>query len=107
MFTTSQVSGATCQVSGVRCQVSVVRCQVSGVTCKKIMLYFFVCFCDDLLELYGGGSVINRALYFFFYKSVLGEKKFGASLGRVFYTRGLPHLVKSHSEHLVRNGVHK
>ena len=45
-----------------------VRCQVSGVTCKKkIMVYFFVCFCDDLLELYGGGSVINGAYLVIFF----------------------------------------
>ena len=55
------MSGVKCQVSGVRCQVLGVRFQVSSFTCKKIMLYFFVCFCDDLLELYGGGSVINGA----------------------------------------------
>ena len=48
------------------------RCQVSHV--KKIMLYFFVCFCDDLLELYGGGSVINGAYIVIFCIKVFWHK---------------------------------
>ena len=42
----------TRQVSGVRCQVSGVSCQVSGVTC----IFFY-----KVVELVGGGSVINGA----------------------------------------------
>ena len=69
------MSGVKCQVSGVRCQVLGVRFQVSSFTCKKIMLYFLFCFCDDLLELYGGGSVINGAyLVIFFFIKVFWDK---------------------------------
>ena len=53
---------AWCQVSHVRYHVSGVRCQVSGVTCHiKIYLFFFIFFFDNLVELVGGGSVINGA----------------------------------------------
>ena len=45
------MSGVKCQVSGVRCQVSGVRWPVSGVT-----IFFY-----KLVELVGGGSVINGA----------------------------------------------
>ena len=38
------------------------------------MLYFFVCFCDDLLELYGGGSVINGAYIVIFCIKVFWHK---------------------------------
>ena len=57
-----QVSGVSCQLSGVSCQVSHVMCQVSQVTFfprkndnkeKKKM--------DGVVELVGGGSVINGA----------------------------------------------
>ena len=63
------MSGVKCQVSGVRCQVLGVRFQVSSFTCKKnYVIYIYIFFCDDLLELYGGGSVINGAyLVIFFY----------------------------------------
>ena len=64
------VSGVMCQVSrvryhmsGVTCQMSHVRCQVSGVTCQ-INIYMYICFVffwDKVVELVGGGSVINRA----------------------------------------------
>ena len=48
-------SCVTCQVPGVRFQVSGVRCQVSGVT------FFLAGVGDKVVELVGGGSVINRA----------------------------------------------
>ena len=76
MFTPHHVSHVTChmscvrcQVSGVKCQVSGVRCQVSGVTCCmshvrshvscNFLLFFF--FFYKVVELAGGGSVINEA----------------------------------------------
>ena len=39
------------------CHMSGVTCQVSGVTCHFFFLFFF----DKLVDLVGGGSVINGA----------------------------------------------
>ena len=44
-------------MSCVRCQVSGVKCHVSGVKCH----FFFLFSSDKVLELVGGGSVINGA----------------------------------------------
>ena len=57
------MSGVVCHVSGVTCQVSRVRCHVSGVTCQVILSSssFLSLFLEKLLELVGGGSVINGA----------------------------------------------
>ena len=45
------VSGVRCQMSDVTCHMSCVRCQVSHVKCHM----------DKVVELVGGGSVINEA----------------------------------------------
>ena len=46
-------------MSGVTCQVPGVTCQVSGVS--RHMSSFFLPFSDKMVELVGGGSVINEA----------------------------------------------
>ena len=53
------MSGVPCQVPGVMCQVSRFRCHVSGVTCQvsRVMLHMSPFF--KVVELAGGGSVIN------------------------------------------------
>ena len=53
------VSRVTCHVSDVMCHVSGVTCQVSGVSC--FFCFFVVVFLDKVVELVGGGSVINGA----------------------------------------------
>ena len=53
MFTSHHLSHIRCPVSGVRCQVSGVRCKVS--------FYFYFFSSDKVVELVGGGSVINGA----------------------------------------------
>ena len=56
------MSHITCNMSHVMCQLSRVRCHVSGVTCNHFFLFFFSSFfIDKVLELVGGGSVINGA----------------------------------------------
>ena len=47
-------------MSRVTCHVSRVMCHVSRVTCHMSHVFFFVFF-DKLVELIGGGSVINGA----------------------------------------------
>ena len=51
---TCRMSGVTCHMSGVRCQVSCVTCQVSD-----DFIFYFIFF--KVVELVGGGSVINGA----------------------------------------------
>ena len=51
------MSGVPCQVSRVRCHVSHVTCQMSRVRCQMSLFFFFL---NKLVELVGGGSVINR-----------------------------------------------
>ena len=62
----SQMSPVTCQVPGVRCQVSCVQC--------LIFIFFWGgggwgwgCV-DKVVELFGGGGVINGAYPYFFKK---------------------------------------
>ena len=62
------MSCVQCQVSGVRRQVLGVRCHVSGVTCQVscfLLLFFF-----KVVELVGGGSVINGAYPVYLYRKV-------------------------------------
>jgi hypothetical protein len=54
------VSHVRCQVSGGRCHVAGVRCHMSGVSFMLIVYYNFI-FQDKVVELVGGGSVINGA----------------------------------------------
>ena len=54
------VAGVTCHMSGVTCQVSGVRSQVSGVR-YHMSQFIFKFFVEKVVELVGGGSVINRA----------------------------------------------
>ena len=49
-----------CQVSGVKCHVSHVTCHVSGVTCN-FSLFSSSSVSDKVVDLVGGGSVINGA----------------------------------------------
>ena len=78
-------------MSGVRCQVSGVRCQVSGVRCQVIFLDFFF---YKLLELVGGGSVINGAypvyfLYVLLLTFVVKSKRRRRGVGgRIIYCKG-------------------
>ena len=51
-----QVSGGTCQMSRVMCHVSGVMSQVSHVSFKKKKTFLY-----KVVELVGGGSVINGA----------------------------------------------
>ena len=61
------MSGVRCQVSGVTCHMSHVRCEVSGVTCQVSHVTFFIYFLlDKVVELVGGGSVINGAYLVYF-----------------------------------------
>ena len=68
IFTPCHVSHVTYHMSHVICQVSGVTCHVSGVLCH-VSHCFCVCVCvcvfwgwgDKVLELVGGGSVINGA----------------------------------------------
>ena len=53
-----------CHVSRVTCQVSQVNCHESCVT--NPVPQYFVNFIYKVLELIGGGSLINRALLLFF-----------------------------------------
>ena len=50
----------TCHMSHVTCHVSHVTCHVSHVTCH-MSLFYFLFFSDKVVELIGGGSVINGA----------------------------------------------
>ena len=51
------MSRVICHLSGVICQVSRVRCHISGVTSQVSLFLFFY----KMVELFGGGSVINEA----------------------------------------------
>ena len=70
-YTMCHVLRFICHVSLVTCHLSHVTCHMSHVTCH--MLFFFKCLVflypeqklDNVVELVGGGSVINRAYPFF------------------------------------------
>ena len=60
------MSHVMCHVSCVNCHMSHVTCHVSHVKCqqtKKFDIKFFLCKkkLDNVMELVGGGSVINEA----------------------------------------------
>ena len=72
MFTPPNMSLVMCHMSRVMCHVSCVMCHVSRVTChmskKKLYFNFLIFFLllflkklDKVVELVGGGSVINGA----------------------------------------------
>ena len=60
-------------------------CQVSGV--------IYICFCDKLVELDGGGSVINKAYLVYFLIELFWYKLLELVGEGSFYQRGLPGLV--------------
>ena len=76
MFTPPNMLHVTCHMSRVTCHVSRVTCHVSHVTCqkkkiyiliKKKLFFFYLKKMDKVVELVGGGSVINGAYPVQFY----------------------------------------
>ena len=58
-----------CPVSHVRCRMSLVMCHMWCVMCpvsRVRVLCLNIFFCHKVLELAGGGSLINRAYFFLF-----------------------------------------
>ena len=56
------MSHIMCHMSYVTCHVSHVMCHTSCVTCHVSHVFSIIIFLDKVLELVGGGSVINGAL---------------------------------------------
>ena len=108
-------------MSRVTCHMSCVMCHMLHVTCHTSHFYFILfLFLDERVELVSGASVINGANPFQFLSypdylprtpQIFTDPKCPKKLLQLGRIRGAPDspnpLYRSHSEHLVTNGVHK